>query len=228
MSVVIRGQERPYGVLGVHTTSRRTFTQDEAYFLQAVANIVAAAIQRQRHVLLLHDHDTRYRELGEGVMGTVAQRREGFLVNDYQQSPYALPTFLAAYPMMTAVLVEPLLVQQRLVGVIALNNLHTGQEFTEQNRELLSLLAAQAAIANNNARLFDERQQHQQRLSNILQINTRIARQEAIAPLTAQIAREAARLVNGDGASVRIRQGEQLVLVHRTIRKGPKYATVCT
>jgi PAS domain-containing protein len=39
--------------------------------------------------------DRRFR-LGEGVAGTVAQRREGMIVNDYRTSPYANPTILEA------------------------------------------------------------------------------------------------------------------------------------
>jgi PAS domain S-box-containing protein len=48
LTVVIHGKHRPYGVLGVHTTIGRTFTRDEIYFLQAVANVLATAIDRQR------------------------------------------------------------------------------------------------------------------------------------------------------------------------------------
>ncbi|MBH8552815.1 PAS domain-containing protein [Nostocaceae cyanobacterium CENA357] len=48
LSVVIDGKEHPFGVLGVHTTQQRTFTKDEVYFLQAVANLLATAIERQR------------------------------------------------------------------------------------------------------------------------------------------------------------------------------------
>ena len=48
MSVMIRGPERPFGVLGAHTTRQRTFTDDDVHFLQAVANVLAAAIQQQR------------------------------------------------------------------------------------------------------------------------------------------------------------------------------------
>jgi PAS domain S-box-containing protein len=48
LSVIIPGQKRPFGVLGAHTTSRRTFTEDDVHFLQAVANVLAAAIQRKR------------------------------------------------------------------------------------------------------------------------------------------------------------------------------------
>src|SRR5829696_1793302 len=46
MSVVIYGQEEPFGVLCADTTSRRTFSGDDVNFLQAVANVLATAIER--------------------------------------------------------------------------------------------------------------------------------------------------------------------------------------
>lgn len=48
MSVVIKGPERPFGVLGVHSTRRRAFTDEDAHFLQAVANVLASAIAGHR------------------------------------------------------------------------------------------------------------------------------------------------------------------------------------
>jgi PAS domain S-box-containing protein len=48
MSVIIHGQDRPFGVLGMHTTARRTFSPDDIHFLQAVANVLAEAVKRQR------------------------------------------------------------------------------------------------------------------------------------------------------------------------------------
>jgi len=48
ISVIIRGQNRPFGVLGAYTTRRGTFTRDNVYFLQAVANVLATAIVRKR------------------------------------------------------------------------------------------------------------------------------------------------------------------------------------
>ena len=47
MTVVITGRGGPFGVLGVHTKSRRTFTEDEVNFLQAVANVLAMRIERE-------------------------------------------------------------------------------------------------------------------------------------------------------------------------------------
>jgi len=49
MSAVIEGAEgRPYGVLGVHTSRRRRFTEHDVNFLQTVANLLATALDRER------------------------------------------------------------------------------------------------------------------------------------------------------------------------------------
>ena len=48
VSAIIEGQERPFGVLYVVTTQPRTFTTHDVDFLQAVAHVVASAIERAR------------------------------------------------------------------------------------------------------------------------------------------------------------------------------------
>lgn len=48
MSVIIQGKERPFGVLGVHTSRRRTFSKDDANFIQAIANVLAESIERKQ------------------------------------------------------------------------------------------------------------------------------------------------------------------------------------
>ena len=47
-TVVIPTREKPFGVLGVHTTQRREFTSDEVQFLLAIANVIAMAAERKR------------------------------------------------------------------------------------------------------------------------------------------------------------------------------------
>ena len=46
LSVVIAGQGRPFGSLGVDVTASRLFSDEEIHFLQAVANVLALAIER--------------------------------------------------------------------------------------------------------------------------------------------------------------------------------------
>ncbi|MBI5394014.1 MAG: PAS domain S-box protein [Verrucomicrobia bacterium] len=48
MSTIIGNPDAPYGVLGAHTTQRRTFTVQDVHFLQAVATLLADAIQRHQ------------------------------------------------------------------------------------------------------------------------------------------------------------------------------------
>lgn len=48
MSVIVQGREWPFGILGAHTKELRTFTEDDINFLQAIANVLAAAIERKR------------------------------------------------------------------------------------------------------------------------------------------------------------------------------------
>lgn len=48
MSVVISTSEGPYGILGAHSKQRRRFTKNELGFLRAIANVLGAAIERQR------------------------------------------------------------------------------------------------------------------------------------------------------------------------------------
>ena len=48
MSVIVAGSEKPFGVLSVHSTKPRAFTGDDVHVLQAIANVLAAAIERKR------------------------------------------------------------------------------------------------------------------------------------------------------------------------------------
>ena len=41
MTVLIRGEEDPFGVLGAHTALHRAFSGDDIHFLQAMANVLA-------------------------------------------------------------------------------------------------------------------------------------------------------------------------------------------
>ncbi len=110
--------------------------------------------------------------LGEGFSGTVAQRREGMIENEYRTSPYASPLFLERSKV-TGALSEPLMYRENLVGVITLDNEGTRPPFTEQDRETLALFAAQAAIAIENARLYAEVRSYSQELERKVEERTR-------------------------------------------------------
>jgi PAS domain S-box-containing protein len=72
MSTVVGGRERPYGVLGAHTRERRTFTEDDVNFLTAVANVLAAAIERERAEAEVRTSEERFRATFEQAAVGVA------------------------------------------------------------------------------------------------------------------------------------------------------------
>jgi PAS domain S-box-containing protein len=60
LTIPIAGRDgRTYGVLGVHTTGARSFSENDVSFVAAVANMIAGAIQRrqldQRHELMIRE-----------------------------------------------------------------------------------------------------------------------------------------------------------------------------
>jgi two-component system CheB/CheR fusion protein len=66
MSVVIGGLGDPFGVFGTHTRAPRAFTSNEARFFQAVANVVASAVERIEAYRVLEERvDERTHDLRE-------------------------------------------------------------------------------------------------------------------------------------------------------------------
>ena len=65
LSVIMPGKERPFGILGAHTAVRREFAIHDAHFLQAVANVLATAIDRSRTEDALRRSEEHFRSLIE-------------------------------------------------------------------------------------------------------------------------------------------------------------------
>lgn len=61
VTVVIKGREHSYGVLGAHGTKRRVFTGDDIGFLRAVADVLGAATERKRTEDALKESAERFR-----------------------------------------------------------------------------------------------------------------------------------------------------------------------
>ncbi len=88
-------------------------------------------------------------KVGEGIVGRAAQLRRSVLVNDVRQDP----TYIESLPAVRSELAVPLIVKNRLVGVVDLEASGT-DFFTEQHQTLLELLAGRIAMAIENARLY--------------------------------------------------------------------------
>ena len=65
ISVVVGAEGDPWGVLAVHTGQGRRFTDDDVTFLQSVANVLAAAIERTAAEERLRESERRFRRMAE-------------------------------------------------------------------------------------------------------------------------------------------------------------------
>ena len=80
MSVVIKGREAPWGVLGAHSRVPRSYTRNEIEFFRSVAHILAQAIERWRAESDLRISEERVRAIIESVSeGVVFVDRNGHL-----------------------------------------------------------------------------------------------------------------------------------------------------
>ena len=78
LSVIIHGRRQPYGVLAAHTTRRRRFTNDDVHFLQSLANVLAAAIERrQLEEELLNISSNEQRRIGQDLHDGLCQHLAG-------------------------------------------------------------------------------------------------------------------------------------------------------
>ncbi|HEX6804197.1 MAG TPA: GAF domain-containing protein, partial [Terriglobales bacterium] len=121
-------------------------------------------------------------KVGEGVTGTAAQRREAVLVDDVSTDA----RYISAVPNVRSELAVPLIVKNRLIGVIDIESPQPNH-FTEEHKRLLMLIASRMAIGIENARLY-----------------TRISRQAKTLLLLNEIARELTSILNLDELLKRI------------------------
>lgn len=66
-AVIRAAGAEPFGVLEAYSLTQRTFTDDEAALLRAVANLLATAVQRSRDEQALRESEARFRGLAESL-----------------------------------------------------------------------------------------------------------------------------------------------------------------
>jgi diguanylate cyclase (GGDEF)-like protein len=93
---------------------------------------------------------------GEGVIGTAFVRHELVVVDDYPRWPSAAAV---SRGFVKSAMAAPLLVGDRAIGGVVVFS-RTARTFTEEQRQLLSLLASEVAPTLEVGRLFDESERH--------------------------------------------------------------------
>jgi PAS domain S-box-containing protein len=90
----------------------------------------------------------------------------------------------------------PLLVGNSVLGMVGVQNLDSPNVFTERHRDLLIAISSQAAIAIQNARLFEETRQRTRELDTLNQLNQRLSAQLNVDQVLHEIHHGAEQLVD--------------------------------
>jgi signal transduction histidine kinase len=78
VTVIIHGRGKPYGILGVYTTKPRKFTNDDVHFLQSLATVLAAAIERrQLEEELVAINNRQQQRIGQDLHDGLCQQLAG-------------------------------------------------------------------------------------------------------------------------------------------------------
>lgn len=110
-------------------------------------------------------------EIGKGILGGIAHSKKGEIVNRAYNDPRAITIQGTEENVPDEHLMAvPIKVKDRVTGLMAIWRVGEGTEFNETEFNFLGNLAQQAAIAIENARLFQDVTNSQGRLSDALRI----------------------------------------------------------
>jgi sigma-B regulation protein RsbU (phosphoserine phosphatase) len=123
---------------------------------------------------LVHRFSLRFQEsihlkhdipIGRGIVGAAVSERAAVLVPDVSKDP----RYVMANPETKSELAVPLIYKDKVIGVLDLEHTRRGF-FNEDHKRTITTLAAQVAIALENARLYEEIARQERRLERDLQL----------------------------------------------------------
>ena len=123
---------------------------------------------------LVHRFSLRFQEsihlkhdiaMGQGIVGVAATEKAAVLVPDVSKDP----RYVMANPETKSELAVPLIYKDKVIGVLDLEHTRRGF-FTEDHKRTITTLAAQVAIALENARLYEQIARQERRLERDLSL----------------------------------------------------------
>jgi signal transduction histidine kinase len=154
---------------------------------------------------------------GRGILGVLIREARTLRLHDLADDSRSVG-FPRKHPPMRTFLGVPILLRGVAYGNLYLTEKEGDEDFTEEDEDLTQLLAAQAAVAIENARLYESSTRWLRQLESLDEIGTALASELELEPLLALVARRLRELVDarlvlialpeGDGLRVAAAEGE--------------------
>ncbi|MFO7572627.1 MAG: GAF domain-containing sensor histidine kinase [Gaiellaceae bacterium] len=145
------------------------------------------------------DEETRARigdvPHGQGLLGVVIRSTTPVRVHEIADHPSSVG-FPPHHPPMRTFLGVPILLRGLTYGDLYLAEKEGGEDFTEEDEELTTLLASQAAVAIENARLYESSNRWLHQLESLNEIGNALAAQVELEPVLETVAERLLDLVD--------------------------------
>jgi signal transduction histidine kinase len=132
---------------------------------------------------------------GRGILGVLIREAQPLRLENLGDDPRSVG-FPAQHPPMRSFLGVPILLRGVAYGNLYLTEKEGGGSFTDEDEELTQLLAAQAAVAIENTRLYDTSTRWLRHLESLNEIGEALAGELELEPLLGLVARRLRDLVN--------------------------------
>jgi len=111
---------------------------------------------------------------GRGILGVLISDAQPLRLHDIADDPRSVG-FPANHPEMRTFLGVPILLRGVAYGNLYLTEKEDGGDFTTEDQELVTLLASQAAVAIENARLFESAKRWSDQLESLIEVGNALA-----------------------------------------------------
>jgi signal transduction histidine kinase len=111
---------------------------------------------------------------GRGILGVLIRDAKPLRLHDLTEDPRSVG-FPPGHPPMRSFLGVPILLRGVAYGNLYLTEKQNGEDFTHEDEELVTLLAGQAAVAIENARLYEASTRWSRQLQSLQEVGNALA-----------------------------------------------------
>ena len=134
---------------------------------------------------------------GRGILGVLINDAKTLRLHDLTTDPRSVG-FPPHHPLMKGFLGVPIMLRGVAYGNLYLTEKEGGGDFTSEDEELSTLLAAQAAVAIENARLYESATRWLSQLESLTEVGNALAGETELGPLLELIATRLQELIGAE------------------------------
>jgi signal transduction histidine kinase len=156
---------------------------------------------------------------GRGILGVLIRDAQPLRLHDLQDDPRSVG-FPPSHPAMHSFLGVPILLRGVAYGNLYLTEKESGEDFTDEDEELVTLLAAQAAVAVENARLYEAATAWSRQLESLNEVGNALLGELDLSRLLRLVATRLRELVDARVVAIAVPAGDDALRIEAVAGEG--------